>query len=90
MEPSDWNVVLDIVLIVASLWMVLTVRGVGGIVGRTLTFIVIGAVILGFAHLQATLTADTFGKWNQTIHRVVVLFGFLFLVYGFRQLKSIK
>jgi hypothetical protein len=90
MSISDLNIVLDIVLIVASLWMVMTVRGIGGIVGKTLTFIVIGAVILGVAHLLATLTADPFGRWNQTVHRVVVLVGFVFLVYGLRQLKTIK
>lgn len=84
------NIALDIILIVASIWMVFTVRGVGGVVGRTLTFIVIGTVILGFAHLQATFTADIFGIWNGTIHRVVVLIGFLFLVFGFQQLQKMK
>ncbi len=47
MDVGTLNIILDVVLIVASLWMVMTVRGVGGAVGRTLTFIVIGTVILG-------------------------------------------
>lgn len=84
------NIVLDVILIVASLWMVSTIRGVGGIVGRTLTYIVIGAVILGVAHLQATITADFFGTLNGTIHRVVVLVGFIFVAFGFRQLQQMK
>ncbi len=84
------NLVLDIVLILAAFWMVASARGIGGIVGRTLTAIVIGTVILGFAHLQATLTATAFGTWNATIHRVVVLVGFLFLIYGFRQISVMK
>ena len=84
------NVILDIVLVLAAIWMVFTVRGIGGVVGRTLSFIVIGAVILGFAHLQATFTGDIFGSWNGTVHRVVVLVGFLFLVVGFRQLRVMK
>ncbi len=84
------NIVLDIVLILASLWMVQSVRGIGGVVGRTLTFIVIGAVILGIAHLQASFTTDIFNEWNATIHRVVVLVGFVFLVIGFRQLSVMK
>ncbi|MCA9913214.1 MAG: hypothetical protein KC496_07685 [Anaerolineae bacterium] len=84
------NIVLDIVLILASLWMVQSVRGIGGVVGRTLTFIVIGAVILGIAHLQASFTADIFNEWNSTIHRAVVLVGFIFLVIGFRQLSVMK
>lgn len=90
MTASDYNIILDIILIVASLWMVWTVRGLGGVVGKTLTYIVIGTVILGVAHLQATITADLFESWNGTLHRAVVLFGFVFLVYGFRQLKVMK
>jgi len=89
MDASTMNVILDIILILASLWMVWEVRGIGGIMGRTLTFIVIGAVILGFAHLQATLTAGVF-EYNTTIHRAVVLLGFIFLVVGFRQLRAVK
>lgn len=87
---SNANLVLDIVLILAAFWMVASARGIGGVVGRTLTAIVIGTVILGFAHLQATLTATAFGTWNGTIHRVVVLIGFVFLIYGFRQISVMK
>lgn len=90
MQTSTINLILDIVLVLASLWMVYTVRGIGGIVGRTLTYIVVGAVILGVAHLQATFTADLFTTHNQTIHRVVVLAGFVFLVIGFRQLRTMR
>ena len=94
MEVRDINLILDFVLIAASIWMVYTVRDVGGIVGRTLNFIVIGTVILGIAHLLATFTGrmdDTFiRKWDGTIHRTVVLSGFLFLVYGFRQLRAMR
>ena len=90
------NIVLDIILILASLWMVMTVRDVGGAVGRTLTYIVIGTVILGVAHLQATITGNldvfTFNgtDYNGTVHRIVVLVGFIVLVIGFRQLQSMK
>lgn len=103
---SNMNIALDIILIVASIWMVMTVRGIGGAVGKTLTYIVIGTVIMGFAHLQATLTGKynifrvengldaegvmTYINYNGTIHRVVVLVGFLVLVYGFRQLQAMK
>lgn len=93
---SNMNIALDIILIVASIWMVMTVRGIGGAVGKTLTYIVIGTVIMGFAHLQATITGnmDLFVinevNYNGTIHRVVVLIGFLVLAYGFQQLQAMK
>lgn len=94
MDSGTLNLILDVVLVLASIWMVFTIRGLGGVVGRTLTFIVIGTVILGAAHLQATLTNDLFlingTDYDQTVHRVVVLVGFIFLVVGFRQLRAIK
>ncbi|MEL6408545.1 MAG: hypothetical protein AAFR81_29530 [Chloroflexota bacterium] len=88
--PFQANIVLDVILIVISLWCVYAARGVGGVVGRTLIYIVIGIVILGAAHFQASLTADLFGSWNMPIHRIVVLFGFIFLGLGFRELQSMK
>lgn len=84
------NIVLDVILILASLWMVQSVRGIGGVMGRTLTFIVIGAVILGMAHLVASVQGNAFAPWDGTIHRVIVLLGFVFLVVGFRQLNVMK
>ncbi|MDQ7024491.1 MAG: hypothetical protein Q9P01_17625 [Anaerolineae bacterium] len=99
MTVGNINILLDVILIAASIWMVLTVRGIGGAVGKTLTYIVIGTVILGIAHLLATLTGSFFVlnagtpdeiKYGSTVHRVVVLVGFLVLVIGFRQLQAMK
>lgn len=90
MDTQTINIILDVVLVLASLWMVYTVRGIGGIVGRTLTFIVIGAVILGAAHLLATFTTGAFAPYDGSVHRAVVLVGFFFLVVGFQQLRAMK
>ena len=49
------NVILDFVLVAASIWMVYSVRGVGGMVGRTLNLIVIGASAGGHKALKAVL-----------------------------------
>lgn len=91
MDYSVINIILDIVLVMASIWMLVTIRGIGGLMGRTLTFIVIGALILGAAHLIATLVGPLVGSaLNNVIHRVIVLVGFIFLALGFRQLQSLK
>ncbi len=93
MDYSTVNIILDFVLIAASIWMIFVVRGVGGLVGRTLTFVVIGTVILGAAHLIATFGTSVLkldGGLNNFIHRLVVLGGFLFLVFGFRQISAMK
>ena len=88
MDYSTINVILDIILVIASIWMLMTIRGIGGIMGRTLSFI----VILGIAHLLATLMGPLVndGALNNVIHRVIVLIGFVFLALGFRQLSAMK
>jgi hypothetical protein len=91
---SAFNLVLDFVLIAAAVWMIVTVRGLGGVIGKGLNLITIGALILGMAHLISTglrafitfpdLTVESF------IHRLIVLVGFIVLVVGFRQIETIK
>jgi hypothetical protein len=95
MELSGINLVLDFVLVAAAVWMVLVVRGIGGIVGRSLNLIVAGALVLGVAHLIATFAGpDRLGIFdgptNNFIHRLIVLAGFVLLVFGFRQIRAIK
>jgi hypothetical protein len=90
---STINIVFDFVLVAAAIWMIVAVRGVGGIFGRTLNWIVAGAIILGIAHLLATLGTRVLaieGNLNNLIHRLIVLAGFVLLVVGFRQLSEIK
>ncbi len=92
---STLNVVMDIVLVLAGLWMVWTVRGIGGIVGSSLTLIVSGAIILGFAHLVATLGSAQYlnlfdATVNNFVHRIIVLIGFIVLVFGFRRIRVMK
>ena len=92
---STVNVVMDIILVLASLWMVWVVRGIGGIVGSSLTLIVSGAIILGIAHIVATLASSQYlnlfdPTLNNFIHRIIVLIGFIVLVFGFRRIRVMK
>jgi hypothetical protein len=90
MEVSTINIILDVILVLAGLAMVWSARGIGGIVGRTLTYIMVGALITGFAHLIGTLTVGWFSPYDGPVHRLIVLLGFIFLMIGFRQLQSMK
>jgi hypothetical protein len=93
MSYGDLNLALDLVLIAASLWMVFVVRGLGGLVGKTLALIVAGAIVLGFAHLIATAGTQVLeldGPLNNFVHRLIVLLGFVLLVFGFRQIREMK
>jgi uncharacterized membrane protein len=93
MDLSLGNVILDFVLVAAAIWMVIEVRGIGGIVGTSMNRIVLGAIVLGFAHLIATLGTNILtlpGPLNNFIHRLIVLLGFILLVAGFRKIAEIK
>jgi hypothetical protein len=87
------NFILDIILIAASAWTVVTVRGMGGVIGRGLNLITIGIVILGMAHLLSTAMKylQLIDPVNESIvHRVIVLVGFVVLVLGFRKINTIN
>ena len=88
------NLILDISLVAASIWMVFIVRGIGGIVGRTLNIITIGFVVLGLAHITETtisyLVPNLDFEIGEFIHRVMVFTGFVLLVLGFRQIRELK
>jgi hypothetical protein len=86
--------IIDLSLVGISLWMVTIVRGFGGIVGRTMTTITIGAIVLGLAHISETaldyfvptLNADL----GEVIHRVIVFTGMFLIAWGFRQIRELK
>ncbi len=96
MSLATVNLILDFVLVAASVWMVIVVRGIGGIVGRSLNLIVAGAIVLGIAHLVAELIGPgqflnlLDGTTNNFVHRLIVLIGFVLLVAGFRQIRVMK
>lgn len=87
--------VLDYALIGISIWMVMYIRGIGGMVGRTLNLITWGAVVTGLAHLIATYGGtffdDLLGAGGGAVaHRAIVLGGFILLAMGFRQIEDLK
>jgi hypothetical protein len=88
------NTVFDVILILAAIWMVIVVRGLGGIIGRGLNWITIGALVLGIAHLLDTLLRAVPLGWDgptySFVHRIVVLAGFVVLIVGFQQIQTIK
>lgn len=90
---SNVNFALDFILVGASIWMILAVRGVGGVVGKTLNLITLGAIITGLAHLLATLQHRLLPiepSLESFIHRTIVLIGFVLLVVGFRQIRQLR
>ncbi len=87
------NAILDIVLIAASIFMVISVRGIGGIWGKAFGFLAWGAIVLGLAHLIETITFSMLKlptDMVEFIHRLIILLGFVLLTVGFRQIAKTK
>ncbi len=62
-----------------------------GAIGKTVRNVVIGAVILGFAHLIETGLTTLFkidGEVNELIHRGIILLAFAFLYFGIKGLAD--
>ena len=84
---------LDYVLVAVSIWAVFLVRGMGGLIGQAFTLIMWGMIFLGVAHLSQTLTVAFFDLDSSVVsllHRLTVLVGFIFLIWGFSKLPRIK
>lgn len=86
-----FNTSMDVLLLLVSFWMAFTARkmNMGGAVGKTISLVVYGAVVLGLAHLAETILSGVFNvpnDLNELIHRIIVLTGFILLTVGLRSL----
>jgi prepilin signal peptidase PulO-like enzyme (type II secretory pathway) len=81
---------LDFLLIAAAVWMAITVAKLrlGGALSSSVNRIVVGAAILGVAHVVETLSLQ-YGMdehINELLHRGIILAGFVALTLGIRSL----
>jgi hypothetical protein len=83
----------DVVLLVIGFVMAYAATKIPsvGAIGKTVRNVVIGAVILGFAHLIETGLTTLFkieGDVNELIHRGIILLAFAFLYFGIKGLAD--
>lgn len=93
LQMETISLVMDGILITIAVWMALTARKIslGGAVGKTVSHVVWGAVILGLAHAIETILTDFFHvphKLNEFVHRSIILVGFLMLGWGIKGLAE--
>lgn len=77
---------LDILLVAAAAITYIARPRIGGQLSRGLRILLGGVIILGLAHLieTAMFTIFNFGlALNEIIHRLIVMFGFVFVILGF-------
>lgn len=90
---ESFNLGFDILLLVIGFVMAYAATKIpsAGAIGKTVRNVVIGAIILGFAHLIETgitflFKIDT--EVNELIHRGIILLAFAFLYFGIKGLAD--
>jgi hypothetical protein len=83
----------DILLVIIGFVMAYAATKIpsAGAIGKTVRNVVIGAVILGFAHLIETGLTVLFKietETNELIHRGIILLAFAFLYFGIKGLAD--
>jgi hypothetical protein len=83
--------ILDILLVIAAIAAYLTRPRIGGELARGLGTLLIGIMVLGFAHMVETLLFVLFhvgAPLNEVIHRLLVVTGFIFVIAGFSHMRG--
>ena len=88
---EQMNLVLDFILIAASIWMIVSIKNLGGMFGKSYVNIAWGSILLGLAHAIETVTFEML-QWDivlvELIHRLIVLAGFVLIICGFYCVRS--
>jgi hypothetical protein len=83
--------VLDIFLVMAAIAAYLARPRIGGQLAKGLQTLMIGILVLGFAHLIETLFFTLYfvdRPLNEVIHRLLVAAGFIFVIIGFVRMRN--
>lgn len=85
------SLILDVLLVVAAIIAYLTRPRIGGRLARGLKILLVGVMILGLGHLIETLMFAVLSvdlRTNEIIHRLLVGFGFVFVILGFLRMRA--
>jgi hypothetical protein len=92
MNPSQlFSFILDILLIAAAVLAYLARPRIGGQLAKGLRILLIGVMILGLVHFLESGLFFLFSNWpvgvHEVIHRLLVVGGFGFVIFGFVMMR---
>lgn len=96
LEPVNIIIILNILnfaLVGVALWILISVKRIGGLAGKALTIMAWGLVLLGVAHLSDTILAEFQlfpGMIVEVIHRIIVLFAAVLLALGSKKITAVQ
>jgi len=91
MQPQELiPLILDFLLVVAALVAYVTRPRLGGQLAKGLRILLVGVMILGFAHMIESFLFLLFNfdlLANEIFHRLLVGLGFVFVIMGFSTMR---
>lgn len=85
------TVVFDLLIALLSLWILFKLIGYGGIIGKSLSQVGYGIVIIGFSQVVETLGLifiDSNVFDIHIVHRSILTIGFALVAWGFKNLME--
>jgi len=87
------TVLFDLLLALLSIWVLFKLIGYGGLVGRSLSQVGYGIIIIGFSQILETIWV-IFINTNlfdiEIFHRLILVIGFFLVALGFKNLMEKK
>ncbi|MFA6408434.1 MAG: hypothetical protein WCW36_03140 [Candidatus Paceibacterota bacterium] len=87
------TVVFDVVIAFTSLWVLSKLVGYGGVIGDSLAKVGYGIVFIGFSQIVETIGLVLFDSNIFDVHfinRSLLIIGFIFVSWGFKNLMGEK
>lgn len=93
MNLALFSLFLDGALVIVGMVIFWQTISLGGLLGRSFRMIAAGLLFLGAVHMLETVLFALFieeTELYEVIHRLLVLVGFVFMLFGVRTLRSIR
>ena len=87
------TILFDVIIALLSLWVLFKLLGYGGIIGKSLSIIGYGIIIIGLSQFVETFGLILFTTnliIIEIIHRFILTIGFIFIAWGFKNLMTKK
>ncbi len=87
------TILFDILIALLSLWVLFKLIGHGGTIGKTLSLVGYGIVVIGFSQIIETVGLIFFNENVfdvHIIHRSILTLGFFIVAFGFKKMMDNK
>ena len=79
----------DLLITILSIWALLKLTSYGGIIGRYLSMVGYGLIIIGLSQIFETISLNFINanvSLVEIIHRIILLLGLVLVAWGFKKL----